>query len=158
MPVRKVTVTNANLLELSQGIGAIDNGYETTVDGKNVRRGFHLVADARYALARTAVVIKPLIEAWDKANKQAFEDHDPKVATDAEGKESRSIPASRHVEYQQCVTDLLGQKIELELPVLKVSDLKVGDAKGENAIPATALANLNPILAWPDADAGENKG
>lgn len=152
MPVRKITVTNAALLGLSQGIALVDNGHEITVDGKNVRRGFKLTAEVRYALARTGIVIKPLIEAWKEANSKAFESHEPIVITDKDGNDQRAVPAARAGDLDKDTRELLAQTIEVELPVIAVIALKVGDGKDENPIPAAALTFLDPILTWPAAE------
>ncbi len=150
MPVRKVTTTNAALLELSQGIAIIDVGYQVTVEGKNVSRGYDLKAAPLYALARAGIVIKPLIDAWKKANGQIFEKNDPKPLTLENGKEERQVPAEKRAAYDAAVRELLAQPVEVELPELKVVDLKVGSGKGENPIPPSALTMLNPMLVWPE--------
>ncbi len=153
MPSRKLTLKNASLIDLQQGIAIIDAGYQTTVDGKNVARGFNLTASVRYALARTGIVIKPFIEAWKKANTEVFEAHEPKTVTEEDGSENRQVPADQRAAYEKAVTELLEQEVEIELPELKVADLKIGDGKGENAIPVNALTLLDPILVWPETEA-----
>ncbi len=152
MPTHKITTTNAALVALSQGIALVDNGYETTVDGKNVRRCFKLNAEVRYALARTGIVIKPLLEAWKEANTKLFESHEPEIITDKDGNDQRAIPASRAAEFESGARELLATSLDIELPVIPVTALKVGDAKDENPIPATALTFLDPILTWPASE------
>lgn len=149
MPLRKLTVTNAQLLELSQGISLVDNGYQLTVDGKNVARGFKLTAAVRYALARTAIVIKPLIEAWKDANTKTFETYDPQPVTLEDGREERLVPVDRRARYEADTRALLALPVEVELPVLELALLRVGDGKDENPIPALAITYLDPILVWP---------
>lgn len=153
MPTRKNTITNAAILGLSQGIALVDNGFEITVDGKNVRRGFKLTAEVRYALARTGILIKPLIDAWKEANTKVFESFEPAVIADKDGNEQRAVPGSRAGEYDQHIRALLATVVEVDLPVIAVSVLKVGDGRDENPIPATALTFLDPILTWPESAA-----
>jgi len=152
MPVRKVSITNAALIELSNGIAIIDAGHQVTVDSKNVARGFALSAAVLYALARTGIVIKPLLEAWKTANGKLFEANEPKTITDDDGKETRQIPADNVPIYNDEIRALLAVVIEIELPFVKVSELKAGNEKGQNPIPASALTLIDPILVWPDAE------
>jgi hypothetical protein len=146
IPIRKIELTNADCLQIQKGIAQIDEGRELTVDGKNVRRGFKLDSDIRYALARIGILIKPLIEAWTKANEQLFKDSEPVIETDEDGKESLRVPAKGLQEYKSKMTELLEQKTEIELPLVSLKKLKVGDEKDENPIPITALTNLDKAL------------
>lgn len=153
MPTRTKSISNARLVELSNGIAIIDRGHEITVDGKNVARGFNLPASVLYTLARTGIVIKPLVEAWRESNTKLFEANQPIVVTDKDGKEQRQIPAENMPIYDAEVRKLLAIATDIELPFVHVRELKVGNEKGQNPIPATALTLLDPILDWSEPEA-----
>lgn len=165
IPTRKITLTNKQAVDLLEGLNVISQGRQITVDGKNVPRGFVFEGktggDLRYTLARAAILLKPIIETFKLANDQIFRDHAtdaagaPNIAEDKDGKERVEVPVSRSLEYGKAVEELFGRSTEpIEFPVLCYEHLNVGDdkAKGQNPIPPNALAALDPILVWTQAD------
>lgn len=165
IPTRKITLTNKQAVDLVEGLNAISQGRQVTVDGKNVPRGFvfdgKTGGDVRYTLARAAILLKPVIETFKLANDQIFRDHAsdadgvPHIAEDKDGKERVEVPVSRSLEYGKAVEELFGRETEpIEFPVLCYEHLKVGDdkAQGQNPIPPNAIAALDPILVWSQED------
>jgi hypothetical protein len=146
IPVRTIALSNADCIQIQNGIAQIDAGREITVDNKNVRRGYKLDTDIRYALARIGTLIKPVIEAWSKANEQLFKDCGSVTETDKDGKDELRVPTDKLIEYKDALAELLEKKTTLELPLVSLKNLKVGDEKDQNPIPSSALTNLQKVL------------
>lgn len=157
IPTRKIVLTNSKCVALLDGLNAISRGRQITVDGKNCDRGFVFSGttggDVRYTLARAAILLKPLIETFQKMNDDAFRDHTPVKGEDKDGKEILEIPVERRMDYNKVIADLFARSTEaVEFPVLCYEHLKVGDDKGQNPIPPNAIAALEPIMVWTQAE------
>lgn len=163
IPTRKITLTNKQAVELVEGLNAISAGRQVTVDGKNVPRGYvfdgKTGGDVRYTLARAAILLKPVIETFKLANDQIFRDHatdsdgNPVIREDKDGKDRVDVPAERTLEYSEAVQELFARSTEpIEFPVLCHEHLRVGDEKGQNAISPNAIAALDPIMVWTQAE------
>jgi hypothetical protein len=135
-------LSNAQILDLSRGIAAIDAGYDATIDGKNAHRSFIFAASWKvsYALARTGAAIKAPLEAIDKTLKALFEAQEPKENS----KGDRQVPSDRQAAYQQATADFLAEEIDVAVHVLALDALKRPDDQAQ--VPAQAIAWLMPIL------------
>lgn len=163
IPTRKITLTNKQAVELVEGLNAISQGRQVTVDGKNVPRGFvfdgKTGGDVRYTLGRAAILLKPVIETFKLVNDQIFRDYatdeagKPVIGEDKDGKDRVEVPASRSLEYGKAIEELFARSTEpIEFPVLCYEHLRVGDDKGQNAITPNAIAALDPIMVWTQAE------
>jgi hypothetical protein len=153
IPTKKIALTNSQIVQLVEGLNVISKGRQVTVDGKNVERGYALTADLRYALARIGILVKPLVEAFKTANDQIFRDHDPVSEPDKDGKDQLTIPTDRLLSYQDATAELFAQATEpIAFPLVSYEAMKVGDDKGQNPIPPNAIAALDPVLVWTQAE------
>ena len=143
IPTRKITLTNKKAVDLLEGLNAISQGRQVTVDSKNVTRHFAFDgktgSDVRYTLARAAILLKPIIETFKLANDQLFRsfatdpDGAPYIGEDKDGKDRVEVPVSRSLEYGKAVDELFARETEaLDFPILCFEHLKVGDDKGQN--------------------------
>lgn len=144
--LKKLTITNAQAEEILQGIGMIDAGYQTTVDGKSTTRGFRLDASTRTRLVRIGIILKPIAEAYAKNRDKNFEDHNPVVSTNKDGDEVRHIPSSEIAAFNKAKLALAEVNQAIELPTIKMSAFSLGSEKNENPIPSLAITMISPIL------------
>jgi hypothetical protein len=144
---KKLTITNAQAEEIIKGISVIDAGFRVTVDGKDCARGFRLDAKTRTALVGVSIALKPIVEGLEKNRERLFEVYEPKVTTTDDGKEIRHIPSENVAEWKAAKLALEETTQEVELPVIRLKDLSLGEEKNQNAIPSLAVTLISPILA-----------
>jgi hypothetical protein len=138
-------LSNARVIELVRGIGTLDAGYEVTVDGKNARRPFKYGALVHFPLQRNAAALKPLMEAFNKANAALFAQY-VEYYTSEKGDALQRVPADKLEAYREETERLTELVVEVKLFRIKLSDLKVGTGDAENPIPVQAITDLRPIL------------
>jgi hypothetical protein len=138
-------LTNARVLELNRGIATLDAGYETTVDGKSARRYYKYGIPVHYPLQRNAAALKPLVEAFQKANAALFAQY-AEAYTNDKGEVAQRVPADKLAEYRRETEKLTDVVVQVKLFQIKLSDLKVGTGDGENPIPVQTITDLRPIL------------
>jgi hypothetical protein len=150
---KKITLTNAQAMEIINGISAIDAGYRVTVDGKDCARGFRLDAKTRTALVGVGIALKPITEGYDKNRKAIFEQNNPKISINKDDEEVRHIPSENVAIYNDEIRKLEETTQEIELPTIRLKDLNLGEEKNQNAIPSMAVALISPIIR-PDEEEG----
>ncbi len=153
IPTKKTALTNAKLTALTEALNTISQGRQITVDGKNVPRGYVLDSETRYSLARIAILIRPLVDAFNAANDALFRSANPISQDDKNGQAQLVIPVDGQLKFNAQVADLFKQKSEkIELPLICYESLKVGDDKGQNPLSPNAIAALDPVLVWSKAE------
>lgn len=113
---------------------------------------FVLTRKIRYAIQRSLLALKPHVEIVAEVRRGLVAEY----GTESDGKGGQRVTAERYPEFEAEMHALLAVPAE-PAPAFHrfaLDDLNVGADEDHNAIPATLLASLDPVLNY-DRSAGE---
>lgn len=120
---------------------ALEQGFERTVDGKQIKSTFKFGGATHWALAELMVEIEDALRPYQRArNRKINELSNGTGRIDAEKNPELISQLNAFVDEHD------GTEIEIKARAIQRSELKCGEGVDENPIPRLVLAGLIPVL------------
>jgi len=136
-------LTNQQIQKMSEAIAALDGSQVLQViDGKavGIARNYRIGHAARWALARIQGRLHAVVADFERAQQGIFREC-------AAGRDALEPRSAEHNRFVAAINALLRETVELELPSIALTDLKLAENEtAGNELPIQVLAALGPLI------------
>jgi hypothetical protein len=140
-------LTLSECINLRAALRALDSYQGVDKDGKSSPQQYKLGA-LRGPIALDALALDTVIKAGDEARVALVTELLPKGVPNEHSKEYTDFVAN-NPDYKKFIAEyqiMLAAPQSIDIPHIKLSDLKIGDAPDGNPIPTDVITALAPIL------------